>query len=142
VTNYVLIALGLERMQPRAFAIAVGFNIAGNWLLIPQYSFVAAAVITILSEVVLLLVFSYILRRRAVYLNAFQLAARPVLLTVLMVAVMWVTNQVNLFVALAAGIAIYLGGLIFLRIIGPDEQNAMAAILPLSWAGRLKWLSR
>ncbi|MFO7664718.1 MAG: oligosaccharide flippase family protein [Chloroflexota bacterium] len=142
VTNYVLIALGLERMQPRAFAIAVGFNIAGNWLLIPRYSFVAAAVITILSEVVLLLVFSYILRRRAVYLNAFQLASRPVLLTALMVAVMWVTNQVNLFVALAAGILIYLGGLFFLRIIGPDEQKAMAAILPLSWAGRLKWLTR
>jgi O-antigen/teichoic acid export membrane protein len=142
VTNYVLIALGLERMQPRAFAIAVGFNIVGNWLLIPQYGFVAAAVITILSEVVLLLVFSYILRRREVFLNAVQLAARPVILTILMLVVMWLTNQLHLFVALAAGSLIYLSGLYFLRIVGPDEQKALAAILPVSWAGRLKWLTR
>ena len=59
VTNYVLIALGLERMQPRAFAVAVGFNVIANILLIPRYGFVAAGIVTILSEVVLLFVFAF-----------------------------------------------------------------------------------
>lgn len=140
VTNYVLIALGLERLQPRAFAIAVGFNVIGNWLLIPRYSYIAAGVITILSEVVLLVVFSFILRQRAVRINWVQFAARPVLLTGIMLAVMWLANQVHLFVALAAGIIVYFAGLVILRIIGPEERQALGAILPRSVAARLKWL--
>ena len=64
VTNYVLIALGLERMQPRAFAIAVGFNIVTNVLLIPRFSYVAAGFTTILTEVVLMGVFAFYLRQR------------------------------------------------------------------------------
>lgn len=140
VTNYVLIALGLERLQPRAFAIAVGFNVIGNLLLIPRYSYIAAGVITILSEVVLLLVFSFILRQREVAINWVQFAARPLLLTGIMLAVMWLGYQIHLFVALLAGVVVYLVGLIVLKIIGPEERQALGAILPSSIAVRLKWL--
>ena len=54
VTNYVLISLGLESKQPRAFTIAVLFNIIANLIFIPRFSYVAAGVTTILSELVLL----------------------------------------------------------------------------------------
>ena len=138
VTNYVLIALGLERMQPRAFAVAVGFNIALNWLLIPRFSFVAAGIVTILSEVVLLVMFSHYLRRRDADVAWIRLAARPVLLTGVMLAAMWLAYQLNLFLALAVGVLVYGVGLVVLRIIGPDEQRALSAILPLSLGERLR----
>jgi O-antigen/teichoic acid export membrane protein len=140
VTNYVLIALGLERLQPRAFAIAVGFNVIGNWLLIPRYSYIAAGIITILSEVVLLIVFSFILRQREVAINWVQFAARPLMLTGIMLGVMWLGNQLNLVLALIGGAAVYAVGLLVLRILGPAEKQALGAILPRSLAARLKWL--
>ncbi|MCP5094700.1 MAG: oligosaccharide flippase family protein, partial [Chloroflexi bacterium] len=59
VTNYVLIGLGLERIQPRAFTIAVSFNIIANLIFIPRFDYKAAAVTTILSEIVLLVLFDY-----------------------------------------------------------------------------------
>lgn len=139
VTNYVLIALGLERMQPRAFAVAVGFNIVGNMLLIPRYSYVAAAVITVLSEVVLLAVFSYYLRQRGAAVNWLRLAARPAVLTALMLATLWLGGQIHLIVGLVLGVAVYLAGLFALRIIGPEERAALAEVLPARLIRRLGW---
>ncbi len=138
VTNYVLIGLGLERMQPRAFALAVGFNVVTNWFLIPRYSYVAAGVTTILSEVVLLVVFDYYLRKRMPGINWVKFAWRPVLLTAIMIAAMWLGNQLNLAVALVVGVAIYVTGLGLLKIIGPDERRVLASILPLSLSSRLR----
>jgi len=139
VTNYVLIALGMERLQPRAFALAVGFNIVANVLLIPRYSYVAAAVITVLSEVVLLVVFAFFLRRRGAGVDWLALAARPVLLTGLMLAALWLGGQVHLVVGLALCVAIYLVGLFALRIIGPEERAALGEVLPGAVTRRLGW---
>ena len=139
VTNYVLIALGLERMQPRAFIIAVGFNIIFNWIFIPRFTFVAAGIVTIFSEVVLLAVFAYFLRQRAAGIDWLRLMVRPVILTAIMMGVMWLGNQVHLLLALALGIAVYLVGLIVLRVIEPEERAAMTAILPGAITRRLRW---
>ena len=138
VTNYVLIALGLEGMQPRAFTIAVGFNIIANLIFIPRFSYVAASVTTILSEVVLMLVFAYYLRRRMSGVNWFDLMWKPFLVTAVMVAAMWAGNQIHLLLALILGTIIYPAGLLLLHVIGPEERKVLAAILPAKIATRLK----
>ncbi|MBP9501581.1 MAG: oligosaccharide flippase family protein [Candidatus Promineofilum sp.] len=142
VTNYVLIALGLERMQPRAFVVAVGFNILFNYLFIPRFSFVAAGITTILSEVVLLVMFAHYLRQRGAGMDWLRLVARPVLLTAVMMAVMWAGNRLHLLVALALGVIVYLAGLTVLHIIEPQERQAMAAILPAGLTRRLGWSAK
>jgi O-antigen/teichoic acid export membrane protein len=62
LTQYVLIALGRQASITRAFALAAGFNVAANLLLVPLFSYVAAAAITIATEVVLLGTFLLALR--------------------------------------------------------------------------------
>ncbi len=138
VTNYVLISLGLERMQPRAFIVAVGFNIVTNMLFIPRYSFVAASVTTILSEVVLMIVFAFYLRQRMRGVNLFGLMWRPWLVTLVMVAAMWLGSQIHLAVGLIAGALIYPAGLFLLRVIGEEERRVLAAILPASISKRIR----
>ncbi|HEY1409055.1 MAG TPA: polysaccharide biosynthesis C-terminal domain-containing protein, partial [Promineifilum sp.] len=140
VTNYVLIALGLETMQPRAFAVAVGFNVVANLIFIPRYNFIAAGVITILSEVVLLLMFAYYLRQRDARIGWMHLAGRLVLLTAIMLTAMWLGNRIHLLVALAMGVIVYLVGLLALRVIEEDERSAIAAVLPGAVTRRLWWL--
>ena len=138
VTNYVLIALGLERVQPRAFTIAVGFNIITNIIFIPRFSYVAASVTTILSEIVLMFVFAYYLRQRMSGVNWFDLMWKPMLVTAVMVIAMWAGSQIHLILALILGAVIYPAGLLLLRVIGPDEHRVLAAILPAAIATRLK----
>jgi O-antigen/teichoic acid export membrane protein len=138
VTNYVLIALGLERMQPRAFTIAVGFNIVTNILFIPRFSFVAASVTTILSELVLMGVFAFYLRQRMPGVNLLSLMWRPWLITLVMVGAMYLGSQLHLIVGLVLGALIYPAGLLLLRVIGEDERKVLATILPSPLAGRLR----
>lgn len=72
LAQYVLIALGRQRLITVSFLLAATFNLLANWLLIPghvwggvsipAYSYVGAAVVTILSEAVLWQPFSRGLR--------------------------------------------------------------------------------
>lgn len=62
LTQYVLISLGRQSAITRAFALAAAFNVAANLLLVPLFSYVAAAAITIATEVVLLVTFMVALR--------------------------------------------------------------------------------
>lgn len=141
VTNYVLIALGLERMQPRAFTIAVGFNIIANALFIPRYSYVAASVTTILSEVVLLAVFAYYLRQKMPGLDWGRLLIRPFLVTLVMVGTMWLGFQVHVLLAVAVGLIVYPLGLWALRVFGTEEQQILRQILPTAVTQRLRFLN-
>jgi O-antigen/teichoic acid export membrane protein len=140
VTNYVLIALGLEGMQPRAFAIAVGFNIVANGLFIPRFGYVAAAVTTILSEVVLLGLFAYYLRQRMPGVGWGRLTARPLLVAALMVGGMWLVHGVNVWLTAVVGVATYFAGLWLFRIIGDDEKQVLRAVLPAALIRRLHFL--
>ena len=137
VTNYVLISLGMERMQPRAFAIAVAFNIITNMIFIPMYTYKAAGVTTILSEVVLLVVFSYYLRKKAFGVRWLHFMWKPGLVTAVMLILMWAGGQLHLLLGLALGLVVYPAGLLLLHIIGPEERAVLANILPTAVAARL-----
>jgi O-antigen/teichoic acid export membrane protein len=64
LTQYVLIAAGLQRRITVAFAIAALFNLGANLVLIPRFSYKAAAGVTIASELVLMVPFLLALRHR------------------------------------------------------------------------------
>ncbi|HUP28017.1 MAG TPA: polysaccharide biosynthesis C-terminal domain-containing protein [Chloroflexia bacterium] len=59
VTQYVLIALNLQKLITRAFGATVVFNIGSNMLLVPAMGINGAAVTTVASEIVLLVPFLY-----------------------------------------------------------------------------------
>jgi O-antigen/teichoic acid export membrane protein len=140
VTNYVLISLGLERMQPRAFAVAVGFNVTTNLIFIPMapYGYEVAAVTTILSELVLLILFDYYLRQKMPGLNWLAFLWRPGLVTAVALVVMWGGTQlIGWPVGVPLGLLAYAAGLWLLGVIGDEERQVIAAILPGSLAFQL-----
>lgn len=138
VTNYVLIGLGMEKMQPRAFAAAVIFNIGANLLLIPRFSYVAASVTTILSELILLVMFDYYMRKRMPGMNWIGFVWRPVLVAGAMVLAMLLGQQIHTLLGLVLGIAVYPTGLWLLRVFGEDERKILRSILPASLSRRLR----
>ena len=133
LTNYVLIALGQERMQTRAFAIGVGFNLLANLIFVPLYSYQAAAIITILSEIVLLGVFLYYLAPKMPQVGWLGLLWRPILLTVLMGVAVWLANQWGgWWLGTIAGIVVYGMGIWLLGILGQEERKILVGLLPAS----------
>jgi O-antigen/teichoic acid export membrane protein len=124
LTQYVLIAMDRQRWVTISFAIAVTFNLVANYvvipghtfggLTIPAFTFLGAAVVTILSEVVLLLPFRRGLR---------DLAMPPLLAT------LWRPAMATSLLALA------LGGLATAGVPEPIAILAAAPLYPLGiWA--------
>ena len=138
VTNYVLIALGLERVQVRAFLIGVTFNVAANLLLMPIYGYQAAAVITIFSEMILLITFSVYLRRGMPDVGWVALLWRPALVTAVTGAALWVGAQVHLAAGLSLGMVVYPAGLWVLGVFGEEEKQILRSLLPAPLAARLR----
>ena len=84
VTQYVLIAADQQRYLTKAFVLGVLFNLVGNLLLIPVFGFIGAAVVTILSEVCLLLLFARRVRRHVGAVAWPDLTWRPLISAVAM----------------------------------------------------------
>jgi O-antigen/teichoic acid export membrane protein len=125
IVNYILIALGQQSKLTRAFVIGLTFNISANLILIPRFSFVAAAVVTILSELVEGLVFMFYLERSLGSIQWIRLLWRLFVSAGAMLIVMALAWPLHPIVALIAGPLVYLGGLLVLRVIGPEEKRVL-----------------
>ncbi len=127
--QYVLIAINQQWLITRAFIVGALFNLTSNLLLIPWFGLYAASAITILSEVVLLLVFLPLLRREGLSPPVLRLAWRPALAAVGMGAAMLLVAPVGwLFSALVAA-PVYGLLLWVLGAVGPEERDLLRRAL-------------
>ncbi len=128
--NYVLVALGRQRDQTKAFLIALGFNALANLLTIPVFGYPAAAAITILSEIVEGAAFYYDLRRTMGPLPWGEILGRPLLAGGVMVGLTGALWGVAPPLALGLGALSY--GLAWwgLRPFTPEEFARIREVLP------------
>lgn len=129
LTQYVLIAVGLQRMITRAFVVAVTFNIVVNIIFIPQYNFPAAALATIASEAVLFAPFIYLLKGKLAPFNILSLLWRPVIAFMAMILplLLWDAQPIP---ALIVGTILYVVALILLRPLDYPELDQLLKIMP------------
>jgi O-antigen/teichoic acid export membrane protein len=126
VTQYVLIALNQQRFLTVAFIIGVTFNVCANLLLIPAYGYVAAAVVTVASEVVLLAPFYYAVRKYLAPIPWAGLAWRPVAAAAAMAIVgLALARVMNPLAAAGIGGGVYVAVLLALRTFS-EEDLALA----------------
>jgi O-antigen/teichoic acid export membrane protein len=137
VTNYVLIAFDRERLLTWAFIAGVGFNFTANLIFLPRYGIVAASIITILSELVLLLLFARFLRPAMPDIGWLKIVKRPLAAAAIMMWAIVIGDQIGLVLALILGLAAYVLSLWLLRIIGQEEKRIVASLLPEQIAARL-----
>jgi O-antigen/teichoic acid export membrane protein len=142
--QYALIAVNQQRAITRAFVVGAVFNLIANlvavpwfnrYLLRPDWSLYAAGVITLLSEVVLFLVFLPVLRREQLAPPLFALSWRPAVAALVMGAAMLAIRSFDLhlpLLALAAAVAsppVYLAALWLLGAFGVEERALMRRVL-------------
>lgn len=136
LTQYVLVALDLQRRITTAFVIAVSFNIITNLIFIPQYGYRAAALTTIASELLLLLPFVWLLRGALGPLPWLTIVSRPVGAAAAMFAVLALGWDTQPLIALPVSLLVYVAALGVLRPLNPAEIERLQPLLP----GRLRAL--
>lgn len=130
LTNYVLIALDQQARMKWAFLAGVSFNIVTNLLFVPIYGFQAAAVTTILSELVLLIAFYQLLRQALGAISWLELVWRPSVAGLVMAGVASLLWSVMPVLAIVVSGAIYAGVLWLLRPFTTWEISRVAPLLP------------
>ena len=136
LTQYVLVALDLQRRITRAFTIAVTFNIVANLIFVPQYGYQAAALATIASEFMLLLPFAWLLNRAFGGVPWLDIIWRPVAASAAMAVVLLLGWNVQPVLALLVALVVYPTVLLLLRPLSSVELERLQPLLP----GRLRKL--
>ena len=131
VTQYVLIAVNQQHYLTRAFIMGVVFNVVGNLIVIPRFGYLGAAVVTIFSELSLLFPFYYSVRRNVGVVPWVSIFVRPLLATVAMGGGVYALLQVgvNLWVATALGVLVYVGVLWLLGAMRGEEMTVLRRAL-------------
>ena len=141
VTQYVLIAINQQRFLTRAFLIGVAFNLTANLIFIPLYGYRASAVITVLSELALLIPFYWCVRRNLTSVPWTRFFWRPALATaVLAPLVGGLQPRLSPFVVIPLAVLIYSFLLVVLGTFGAEDREIWGQLLPGSrrWA---RWLT-
>ena len=129
VTQYLLIALNEQRFISYSFFVAVPFNIVANLLLIPHMGYQGAALVTILSEIVLLAPFLICVRRHMPLPPLVGLAARPLFASLVMGLVVYLVRDYSVLLAVPAGALVYLPALLALRAFDAQDRLLLRRLL-------------
>ena len=126
LTQYVLIATGKQRLLTGAFAAALAFNLVANLILIPRFSYIGAAWVTVASEIVLLVPFRLAAGSVTRGVSLLSAAWAPVLATLLMAPVVWwLRDAIHPLVAIPAGAVVYAVALWTLGGIDPHQRRVL-----------------
>lgn len=138
VTQYVLIAADQQRYLTKAFVSGVLFNLAGNLLLIPVFGFIGAAVVTIFSELCLLILFGLRVRRHIGKVAWSELIWRPAVAAVAMGLALYglSTFGVSVWLSILPAWVVYAG---VLSITGGFADSDLRAAGAAMLQNRLGW---
>jgi O-antigen/teichoic acid export membrane protein len=131
VTQYALIAVNRQRTITLSFLIAAAFNIGANLIWIPRHGYLAASIITIVTEVILLIPFWVIIHRHIGRMPLLQLAWRPAVAAIVMGAPMfWIHTRGFWWLALLVAPPLYVGTLLILRTFAAEERELFQRLWP------------
>jgi O-antigen/teichoic acid export membrane protein len=133
VLQYVLIAADEQRRIVPVFTSAVIFNAVGNMALIPVYGARAAAVMTVLTEVVILFAFALATsrsRRRIFRIASLQPLWKPTVAGASSAAfALWLAGSFGELVAIPGALLTFTFATLLLRVIGPEEAAVLRRAL-------------
>ena len=138
VTHYVLIAVNQQKFLTRAFVLGAAFNISANLLFIPTFSYRASAIITIFSELALLIPFYIGVRKHVGRVDWIDLLWRPIGATGVMALLIWLLDATltaclgvwSFAIIIPAALLAYLVTLVATRTFNADDREMLGLLLP------------
>lgn len=120
--GYIVVVAGKETRVARAVLISTGINVAVNLAMVPIFGYIGAAVMTVVTECVLVSQYLWLLRAQMRQIRWGHVLLRPLLAALLMGALVLVLHdQLPLLANVAVGVLAYASLLLVLGVIGRDE---------------------
>ena len=128
--NTLLNASYKEVTVTKIYAIAAVFNVALNFILIPYLSYDGAAITTVLSDVLIVIIQSYVIYKlghrpnKKLYIDIVKIITGSIILGIALYFL-----NLNMWVALPVGIIIYFATVYLLRVFDNDDKYVIKEIL-------------
>lgn len=128
--NTLLLASHKEVTTLKIYGIAAAFNVILNFFMIPYFAENGAAITTVLSDLLILIIFSYVMYRmghrpnKKLYFDLMKIIAGSVVLGIALYFL-----NLNMWVAIPVGIIIYLSVLYLIRFFDDDDKYIINEIL-------------
>ncbi len=128
--NTLLNAVHKEKTVTKIYAIAAVFNIVLNFFMIPYLSYNGAAITTVLSDVLIVAIQSYVIYKlghrpnKKLYYDLIKIIVGSVILGIALYFL-----NLNMWVALPVGIIIYFATVYLLRVFDDDDKYVIKEIL-------------
>lgn len=127
--GYMVVIDDREHYVARSVIVSTICNIGLNLLLVPWFGLYGAAIMTVVTEVVLISQYLWLLRDVLRRFNWQVVLLRPLLAAVVMAWSVHLIEQEPLLLSIALGVLTYCGLLIALRSFGRDEYDFLKSIL-------------
>jgi O-antigen/teichoic acid export membrane protein len=119
--GYIVVIAGKEKLVARSILVSTAVNIGANLILVPRYGFMAAAVMTVVTEIVLLGQYIWLLRSQIGLSDWASIIIRPLLAALCMAAVVYGLRHLPVPVTILIGAVSYgMAGWLF-GVFGKDE---------------------
>ncbi|MBI2101508.1 flippase [Candidatus Woesearchaeota archaeon] len=126
----IILSVQIQRLRAFAQGVTAVLNLALNFLLIPKYSYIGAAVATLISETAL---FALTLMFVSKYFHVFdilKLLHKPLLASAIMAAFIIYLN-INLFAVMAVGAIVYFAALFLLKTFDERDYSLMKSLVKI-----------
>lgn len=126
-----LIISQLTKVATKVTGVTFVFNVVGNLILIPRYGFVAAAVTTMLSELIQTIGYSYFIKRRIINYSFLSHFAKPLAAALVMGIFVYIFRDSNLIGVIAVAGVIYVTALFILKFFRPTDWELFKSAMNL-----------
>jgi len=128
--GYIVLITNQERRAARAVCISTAANIMLNLILVPRFGVVAAAAMTVLTELILVGQYTYYLRDQLRQLRWIEFLGKPLLASILMAGVVvGIRDRIAFLPAVLTGVIVYGLLLAWFRAIGKQEFQFLRSLL-------------
>jgi O-antigen/teichoic acid export membrane protein len=122
--GYIVVIANKEKLVARAIMISTGFNVIVNLIVVPRYGYLAAAVMTVLTEAVLVSQYLYTLRQTIRQIDWVTSLLKPLLSAVIMgLMILLINTHIPLLVTVGVSVLLYTSLLFVFRVLGKEELN-------------------
>jgi len=124
-----IFAVDQERRASLWLCWAALFNLLINLLAIPRFGHVGAAAAILATEGLIVWLQARLLRQRLPHFRLLGQMVKPLAAAIVMVTFTWVSRGAGLVYTVLGAAAVYLGSLIVLRAMGPEEWAILRGVI-------------
>jgi len=120
--GYVVLVSGHEKIAARSVLVSTFFNVAFNLWVVPHFGYLGSSVMTVVTEVILVGQYAWVLRGMLRTMNWIDILVRPLLAATLMgILVLALKPLLSFPILVGVGAISYLGFLFLIGVLGKDD---------------------